>query len=168
MRIDTLEECYVESLKDLYHAGHQMLRALPRMAGAATSPGLCGLIQKHVVETRAQLERLDIIFDGVKTDPLGKRCKPMEALLAECDEMIQRGISGPARDASLISAAQRIEHYAMSGCETLLTYARRLEEWEAVDLLVISLRELNDSGDALVALAGSSSPRNPNLEAAVT
>ncbi len=167
MRIDTLEECYVESLKDLYHAGHQILRALPKMAGAAASPGLRGLIQKYVVETRAQLERLDIIFDGVKTDPMGKQCKPMADLLAGCDEIVHCGISGAVRDASLISAAQRIEHYVLSVCETLLNHARTLEEWEAVGLLEVSLRELGDSDDALTTLAGASSPGNPNLDAAM-
>lgn len=168
MRIDTLEECYVESLKDLYHAGHQMLRVLPRIAGAATSPELCRRIKERVVDTRAQLDRLDIIFDGVKTDPLGKQCKAMAVLVGECDEIIGRGISGPARDAALVSAAQRIEHYAMSGCESLLTCARRLEEREAASLLEISLRELGLSREKLAALSVSLVPQNPHLNAAMT
>ena len=168
MRIDTLEEFYVESLKDLYHAEHQVLRALPRMANAATSPDLRRLIQGHSVETRTHVDRLDIIFDGIKTDPLGKPCKAMAGLLAESDEVINGDISDRAKDAALISAAQRIDHYEMAGYGSLLTYARMLGEREAVGLLDETLREDGDFGDALAALAEASAHLHSNMAAAMS
>lgn len=156
MRIDTLEEFYVESLKNLYHAEHQVLRALPGMANAAISLELRRLIHAHAAEVRNQLDRLDIIFDGIKTEPLGKQCKAMAGMLAESDELFHGEISEFAIDSALIAAAQRIEHYELAGYGSLRTYARLLGEGEATELFDETLREVGDFGDVLAALAETS------------
>ena len=165
MRIDSLGEFYVESLKDLYHAELQVLRARPGMADAAISPELRNLIHEHSVELRTHLERLDIIFDGIKTVPLGKHCKAMAGMLAESDELRQGDISDVAMDTALVAAAQRIEHYEMAGYGSLLTYARMLGEEDAAGLLNDTLQEDGAFGDALAVFAEASANRYSRMAA---
>lgn len=141
MRIDTVEECYIEELKALYHAEHQRLRILPEMARVATAPELATLFIGQIGLVWTHLERLDIIFDGVKTEPLGKPNLKMASILADSLCIIRDEIPGCVKDASLIGAAHRIKHYGVISYESVRGHASVLGEHEAVVLLDRSLQD---------------------------
>jgi hypothetical protein len=114
---------YVDQLKDLFNAENQLLKALPKMAKAATSPQLSAAFTEHLAETKIQIDRLETIFTELEVSPKGKTCKAMAGLLEEGAEAISEDADPCVRDAALIAAAQRVEHYEMAGdtaaCEPL-------------------------------------------------
>src|SRR5688572_8205709 len=109
MKLDNLKELYVEELKDLYNAENQLLKALPKMSKAATSPALKQGFDKHLKETKVHVERLETIFEALGESPKGKKCKAMEGLVEEGSEVIDEDATDEVRDAALIAAAQRVE-----------------------------------------------------------
>src|SRR5882757_4505494 len=107
MPLDSLHDLYVDELKDLYNAENQLLKALPRMAKAATSPQLKAAFTEHLDVTRKQVERLDKIFTELGVSPKGKKCKAMEGLVEEGKEIMEEEGDSAVIDAALITAAQR-------------------------------------------------------------
>ncbi|HSF40817.1 MAG TPA: ferritin-like domain-containing protein [Thermoanaerobaculia bacterium] len=155
MEIDSLRKLYVDELKDLYSAEKQILQALPRMAKKATNPQLRQGFERHLEQTRMQVERLDRIFELLGKSPRGKKCKGMEGLLEEGKEMMQEEMDDDVMDAALISAAQRVEHYEIAGYGTVRTYAELMGEKEHAKLLQQTLDEEGQTDKELTRLAQS-------------
>jgi ferritin-like metal-binding protein YciE len=153
MKLESLHDLYVDELKDLYSAEHQLLVALPKMAKAASAPELQTAFEDHLKETRDQVERLEKIFKKLKTSPKGKKCKAMEGLIEEGKEVLGAEGEPAVLDAALIAAAQRVEHYEMAGYGCVRTFARLLGYEEAVDLLQETLDEEGAANQKLTDLA---------------
>src|SRR4029079_14922632 len=126
MKLKTLHDLYVDELKDLYSAEHQLLKALPKMAKAASAPKLSKAFSDHLMETKEQVDRLETIFKELDASPKGKTCKAMEGLLEEGKDVMSEDADPTVRDAALIAAAQRVEHYEMAGYGCVRTFARLL------------------------------------------
>jgi ferritin-like metal-binding protein YciE len=154
-KINNLRDVFVEQLKDLHSAETQLLKALPKMAKAATSPDLAKGFEEHLTQTKGHVARLEKIFKGLDEKPTGKTCKAMEGLIKEGAEAIEEDASPAAKDALLIAAAQRVEHYEIAGYGTVKTFARLLEEEEAVELLEETLREEIETDEKLTTVAES-------------
>jgi ferritin-like metal-binding protein YciE len=135
MGLSTLKDLYVEELKDLYNAENQLLKALPKMAKAASDPKLKESFQTHLTQTEGHVSRLTEIFDALGEKPTGKVCKAMQGLVAEGSEMIEETAAPAVKDAGLIAAAQRVEHYEMAGYGCVKAYAEALGEMSALKLL---------------------------------
>jgi len=153
MKIESLRELFVEELKDLYSAENQLLKALPKMAKAATSPELRKGFEKHLTETQEQVARLEAIFEDLDESPKGKKCKAMEGLVEEGSEVIEEDMDDDVRDAALIAAAQRVEHYEIAGYGCVRTYAELLGESKAAKLLQKTLDEEGKTDKSLTSLA---------------
>jgi ferritin-like metal-binding protein YciE len=160
MELETLKDLYIDQLKDLYSAENQLIKALPKMAKAATTKSLKAGFEKHLKETKVHAERLKKIFDGLGVSPGGKKCKAMEGLVAEGDEIIKEDAESDVKDAGLIAAAQRVEHYEMAGYGCVRSYARLLKERQAVALLTQTYNEEKETDKKLTLLS-----RNMNVEA---
>jgi ferritin-like metal-binding protein YciE len=139
--VDTIEKLFVEELKDIYSAETQITKALPKMVKAATSDELRAAFEHHLRETEGQIERLDQIFQTLDVSPKGKTCEGMKGVLTEGEEMLKTADKGDVRDAALISAAQRVEHYEMAAYGTVRTYAEKLGKKQFVGLLEETLQE---------------------------
>jgi len=153
MSLDSLHDLYVDELKDLYSAENQLLKALPRMAKAATAPGLQAAFTEHLEVTRKQVERLERIFEELGVSPKGKKCKAMEGLIEEGKELMQEDGDASVLDAALISAAQKVEHYEMAGYGCVRTFASLLGYEDAVALLQQTLDEEGEADKKLTELA---------------
>jgi ferritin-like metal-binding protein YciE len=140
--IASLNELYIDHLKDLYSAESQITKALPKIIKKATSPELKKGLEDHLKQTMNQVERLDQIFKGLANSPRGKKCAGMEGLLAEGEEVMSEKMAGPdLMDAALIAACQKVEHYEISAYGTVRSFANLLGEKEAVGLLTQTLEE---------------------------
>ncbi len=153
MAEEGLKELYIDELKDLYSAENQLLKALPKMAKAATSEELSAGFTEHLEQTKSHVERLETIFEQIGESPKGKKCKGMEGLIAEGSESIEE-YEGDLLDAALIGAAQRVEHYEMAGYGTVIAFAKELGESAHVDLLNETLEEEKATDEKLTDLAG--------------
>lgn len=153
MKVDSLRKLYIDELKDLYSAEKQILEALPTMAKKAANEELKQGFEQHLEQTRHQVERLDKIFQGLDERPTGKTCKGMQGLIKEGEEMIKEVSDPEVRDAGMISAAQRVEHYEMAGYGTVRTYAELLGEKEAARLLQQTLDEEGETDKKLTRIA---------------
>lgn len=163
MPLTSLEEVLNEQLKDLYSAENQIIKALPKMAKAASSPDLRAALEEHLEETRGQVERLDQVMELVGATGKGKKCKGMEGLLEEGKEALdEKGDAMPAAlDAAIIAACQRVEHYEIAAYGTVCTYAKQLGQREALDLLKETLNEEKQADEKLSEIG-----RQVNLDAA--
>jgi ferritin-like metal-binding protein YciE len=119
-----LRELYIDELKDLYNAENQLVKALPKMAKAANSDELRNGFEEHLEQTKGHVQRLEQIFEMLGESPKGKKCKGMEGLIEEGSEMIEEDFEGSVRDAGLIGAAQRVEHYEIAGYGTVKSLCR--------------------------------------------
>lgn len=153
MEHNALKELYVDELKDIYNAENQLVKALPKMAKAATSDDLRTGFEEHLEQTRGHVQRLEQIFKALGEKPTGKKCKGMEGLVAEGQEMMDEDFEDDLMDAALISAAQRVEHYEIAAYGTVRTYAELLGEDEAVTLLEQTLEEEKETDQKLSDLA---------------
>jgi ferritin-like metal-binding protein YciE len=153
MEHQALKELYVDELKDIYSAENQLVKALPKMAKAATSDELRTGFEEHLEQTRGHVQRLEQIFKGLGEKPTGKKCKGMEGLVAEGQEMMEEDFEDDLMDAALISAAQRVEHYEIAAYGTVRTYAELLGEDQAVTLLEQTLGEEKETDQKLSDLA---------------
>ena len=140
-----LKELYVDELKDIYSAETQLVKALPKMAKAAVSAELRNGFVQHLEQTRDHVSRLEQIFDGLDETPTGKHCKGMEGLIKEGGEAAEEDYEGDAKDAALIGAAQRVEHYEIAAYGTVRAMAEKLGESKAVNLLSQTLQEEKDT-----------------------
>jgi ferritin-like metal-binding protein YciE len=141
MSVKTMDELLLDELKDLYSAEKQITKSLPKLAKAATSPDLKQAFQSHLEETEGQIERLDRVFEILGKSPKGKMCHGMEGVLKEGSEVLDETEKGAVRDAALISAAQRVEHYEMAGYGCVREHARILGHKEIASLLDETLKE---------------------------
>lgn len=123
---NNLNELFINELRDLYSAESQLIQALPKMAEAASDPRLKSAFESHLRETEEQARRLEEIFSGLGEKPTGETCKAMEGLVKESSEYVKAGGNPDVRDAGLIGAAQRVEHYEMAGYGTARALASRL------------------------------------------
>jgi ferritin-like metal-binding protein YciE len=155
MKLRTLHDLYVEELKDLYSAEHQLLKALPKMAKAATAPQLSKAFTGHLTQTKSHIERLERIFKKLEVSPKGKTCKAMQGLLEEGAAVIAEDADPTVMDAALIAAAQRVEHYEMAGYGCVRTFARLLGYQQAAGLLQRTLNEEGAVDKKLTKLAES-------------
>jgi ferritin-like metal-binding protein YciE len=155
MQLDSLNKLYEDTLKDLHSAERQILEALPRMIKATTNGDLQGALEEHRQVTEEQLARLDSIFQKMGKKGQGKRCKGMEGLLEEGKELLSEDAEPEVLDAGIIAAAQKVEHYEISGYGTAAAYARLLGETEAEKLLRRSLEEEKEADQKLNELAES-------------
>lgn len=153
MKMETLKQLYIEELRDLYSAESQIVKALPRMVGAATSTKLKEAFKSHLQETEEQVQRLEQIFAALGESPRGKTCEGMKGLLKEGAEFMDENAEPEIMDAGLISAAQRVEHYEMAGYGTVRTYAELLGDENAVELLEDTLKEEKAANSKLSKIA---------------
>jgi ferritin-like metal-binding protein YciE len=156
MELTTLQDLYVHELKDLHSAEKQLIRALPKMAEAANNAKLSAGFREHLEQTKRHAERLEKILSSHKQSTGGAKCKGMEGIVAEGAEMIEGEADAEVRDAGLISAAQRVEHYEIAGYGTVRTYAELVGDKEGAKLLQTTLQEEEDTDKKLTALAKSS------------
>jgi ferritin-like metal-binding protein YciE len=155
MQSKGLNELYVEELQDLHSAELQLTKALPKMAQAANSPQLRRAFETHLKETENHVQRLEQIFRRLEDSPRGKKCKAMEGLIQEGEELLKekKNFDPDALDAGLIGAAQRVEHYEIAAYGTTRTFAEQLGEQEAARLLQQTLDEEHATDRKLSALA---------------
>jgi ferritin-like metal-binding protein YciE len=152
MTTNSLQELYVEQLQDLYSAEQQIIKALPKMIEAAQSDELSSALKEHLEVTRKQASRIDTICQELGEDVEGEKCKGMEGVLKEGSELVKE-VSVEIRDAAIIAAAQRVEHYEMAGYGTARTYATLLGFEEAAGLLEQTLEEEKEADQTLSDLA---------------
>ncbi len=156
MKSNSLEKLFVESLKDLYDAEHQLINALPRMADAATSQDLKRNLQQHLDTTQEQTRRLEKVFQAFNEKPSRKKCVGMEGLIREGEQHMKDMMNDKdALDASLIADAQKVEHYEIAGYGTVKTYAQMLGNQEAARLIDQTLSEEYATDERLTKLAES-------------
>jgi ferritin-like metal-binding protein YciE len=153
MELNSLQDLFVEDLKDLYNAETQLIKALPKMAKAATAPELKRAFTTHLKETEVQVQRLEKIFKDLDESPKGKKCKAMEGLIEEGKELMEEDAEPEVMDAGLIGAAQKVEHYEIAGYGTVRTYAEMLGNDQAARLLQQTLDEEGMTDKKLNALA---------------
>src|SRR5436190_1339807 len=135
MKMESLQELLSHELSDLYSAENQLLKALPKMAKAAASPELKAAFEEHLEETKGQVERLSSVFEKLGESPKRKKCKAMEGLIEEGSEVIELEGDDSVKDAALICAAQKVEHYEMAGYGCARTFASLLGLDEVAELL---------------------------------
>ncbi len=155
MKLNTLEDLLIHELKDLHSAETQLVKALPKMAKAATNAQLKAGFEKHLEETKGQVERLDKIGETLGRKLTGHKCKAMEGLVEEGSELISEDAEESVRDAGLIGAAQRVEHYEIAGYGTAACLARQLGHHEIADILDETLAEEKATDAKLTELAES-------------
>jgi ferritin-like metal-binding protein YciE len=141
MKMKTMHDLFVHSLQDLYSAENQIIKALPKMIKSVTNETLKAAFEEHLKQTDKQIARLEEIKDelGIQLD--GKFCKGMEGLLAEGEEILKEDMEPAVRDAALIEAAQKVEHYEIAGYGTVVTYAGLMAHENAEKLLKETLNE---------------------------
>ena len=152
MALESMQDLFLNELKDVLNAEKQLVAALPRMAKAASAPELEQAFTKHLRETEGHVRRLEQIFKSLGQTPRGKKCKGMEGLVEEGKEILEEDGAEEVIDAALISAAQRVEHYEIAAYGCLRTYAQLLGMDEADRLLEQTLREEEATDKALTAL----------------
>ncbi len=162
MKMTTLQDLFVKELRDLYSAENQIIKALPKMAKAASADDLRAGFEEHLEQTKQHVERLEQIFEKLGVRAAGKKCKAMEGLIEEGKELMNMDAEPAVLDAALIAAAQKVEHYEMAGYGCARTWARQLEDHDAADLLQQTLDEEGETDKKLTELA----ERMVNMEAA--
>jgi ferritin-like metal-binding protein YciE len=155
MDIDSLQKLFVHELKDLYSAENQILKALPKMADKASTPELRQAFEMHHKQTEEQVRRLEQIFDSLEHQPGGQKCVGMEGLIEEGEDVMKDAEDDAVRDAGMIAAAQRVEHYEIAAYGTARTYARMLGNEDAARLLQQTLDEEGETDKKLTKLAES-------------
>src|ERR1700722_2369414 len=153
MKAETLQDLYLEQLRDLYDAENQLIKALPKMAKAASTPKLRKAFEDHLEQTREQAQRIETIFEGMGEKTKGQKCKAMEGLVKEGSEVIEEDMENGVKDAALIAAAQRVEHYEIAGYGCVRAYATRLGDNDAASLLAQTLEEEKKADEKLNGIA---------------
>jgi ferritin-like metal-binding protein YciE len=154
MTAEELKELYVDELKDIYSGETQLVKALPKLAKAASNEDLKAGFEEHLEQTKGHVERLEQIFEQLGESPKGKKCVGMEGLVKEGAEAIDEDYEDDVKDAALIGAAQRVEHYEIAAYGTVRTLAQLLGESEHVSLLEETLEEEKATDEKLTEIAG--------------
>jgi ferritin-like metal-binding protein YciE len=152
-KVDTLQELFVEELRDLLDAEKQLVRTLPKLAKKATAETLAAAFREHLEETRGHVSRLEQALEGLGLRATSKKCVGMQGLIEDGQESIEESEDGPVRDAALIAAAQRAEHYEMAGYGTARTFATLLGHGEIATLLESTLDEEKAADAKLTGIA---------------
>jgi len=161
MKIQLLEDLYIEELKDIHDAEKKLIRFLGKVARAATAPELKEAFRSHTKETKVHIERLEKVFQRLGQSPEGKKCKAMNGLVAEARDFLKEEAELELRDVGLITAAQKVEHYEIASYGCLSAYAKLLGFQQDAELLHQTLLEEKAADEKLNLLA-----KNINLEAA--
>jgi len=156
-KVATMDELFLDEIRDLYDAEKQLTKALPKMAQWASSDELKTAFESHLEETRGHVERLEQIFETLDEKANGKKCAAMSGLIKEAEELADEADESSVRDAGLIAAAQKVEHYEMSGYGSARTHAQILGHNDTISLLEQTLKEekaadkkLNDLAENMV------------------
>lgn len=152
-KLSTLEVLLAQEIKDLYSAENQLVKALPKMAKAATNPELQEAFKTHLEETKIHVQRLEQVAELLEITPKGKVCKAMKGLVEEGSETIEEEGEGTIKDLALIGAAQKVEHYEISGYGTVRALAEALGLEEVVEILQTTLDEEGNTDKLLTGLA---------------
>jgi ferritin-like metal-binding protein YciE len=153
--MQTLNELFEETVRDIYYAEKKILKALPKMAKKATSASLAAAFEAHIEETEGQVERLEEIFDLLGKAPRGKTCPAIDGIIEEGQEIMKDAEDDTVRDAGMLAAAQAVEHYEISRYGTLKAWADKLGMTDAASLLDQTLQEEKATDEKLTALAES-------------
>ena len=153
MNLDSLTKLYAHELKDLYSAENQLVEALPKMVAAASNKDLKKALKDHLAATRRQVQRLDKVFARTEYSRRGHKCEGMEGLIKEGASLLKEDSEPDVLDAAIIAAAQRVDHYEMAGYGVARTYAEKLGDYKAADLLQESLEEEAQADRLLSRLA---------------
>jgi ferritin-like metal-binding protein YciE len=152
----TLQDLFLDTLKDIYYAENKILKALPKMAKAAQGSELQAAFKKHLRETEGQVKRLEQVFDEIDETAKGKKCPAIDGLIKEGDEVAKDYKGSPAIDAGLLAAAQAVEHYEIARYGTLKTWAEELGLGGAVGLIDETLLQEKNTDAALSKIAEGS------------
>lgn len=155
MKLASLGDLFVEELKDLYDAEKQLIKALPKMAKAASSEELAAAFEEHLEVTETHRDRLEKIFKALGENAGRKKCEAMKGLIEEGSETIKKDANETVRDAALIASAQKVEHYEMAGYGCVRTWAQLLGHQEAAELLQQTLDEEGEADKKLSEIAES-------------
>ena len=153
MAIRDLKDLFLHTLKDIYYAERQITKALPKMAEQADSDDLQDLFKTHLDETRGQIQRLEKVFEVLGEQVQGERCTAIDGIIDEAEELIGEIEDGDTRDAAMIAAAQAVEHYEITRCGTLISWAGLLGLEEASNYLRDNLDEEKDADSKLTRIA---------------
>jgi len=153
---DSLDDLFLDQLADLYDAENRLIDALPKMAEAASNPALRRAFEEHLEQTRTHVQRLESVFAHVGRTPQGEACAAMKGLITEGEEMIDAKGDADVRDAALIAAAQRVEHYEIAAYGTVRTFAQHLGYHDAARLLENTLDEESETDRKLTQIAEAS------------
>lgn len=153
MMVHTLEDALVEEMKDLLHAEKQITRALPKMAKSAQDELVRAAFEEHLEQTKAQVARLEQAMKAMGRKPSAKKCPAMQGIIDEGKEIMQEKGEAEARDAMLIGAAQKVEHYEIASYGTACTWAKELGQTEVLNLLKQNLAEEKETDKKLTQLA---------------
>ena len=163
MKITNLEQLLEDELKDIYSAENQLLKALPQMARAAESKDLRASFEKHIEQTLSHVQRIEEICRDLKSEPSGKTCAGMGGLIKEGEEVIESDMESEPKQAALIGAAQRVEHYEIAAYGTARAHAKQLGFVKAYEVLTQTLNEEKDTDQKLTHLAEN----RANIKAAI-
>jgi len=152
-KLNTLQDVYLDELRDLYNMETQLTKAMPRIAKAVSHSELKNTLDSHLQETETHVERLEQVFEMAGQKVRGKKCTAMEGILEEARDLISRDINDNALDAAIIGAAQKVEHYEIAGYGTVRTWARQLGFDEQADILEETLSEEKAANEKLTHLA---------------
>src|SRR3954466_3396625 len=153
MKMQNLEDLLHDQVRDLYDAEKQLVKALPKMAEAASSPELKKAFEEHLQQTKGHVTRLEEVFKHLNQSAKAKTCEAMKGLVEEGEEIIGAKAEPEVRDAGLIAAAQKVEHYEIAGYGTLCTWAEQLQLGEVKRLLSETLQEEKQTDQLLSQLA---------------
>ena len=152
MKLESIERLFEEEIKDLYDAEKRLVKALPKLAKAATSGELRAALEEHLETTRNHVRRLEEVFELIETKPKGVTCEGMKGLVAEGEEAIEQDGDGVLRDVAIIGAAKRVEHYEMGGYQSAIMLADAIGNEQASDLLGQTLGEEEEADQKLESL----------------
>lgn len=155
LKLETLRDLFVEELRDLYNAEKQLVDALPKMSKAASAADLKAAFDNHLRQTREHVSRLDSVFSHLGQKPTGETCEAMKGLIKEGENFVDSKGDQDVRDAGLIGAAQRVEHYEMAGYGTARALAQRLGEGSLAGVLQKTLTEEAEANEKLTSIAES-------------
>jgi len=150
---NTLHDAFIDELRDVYNAEHQLVKALPKMAKAASTRELRAAFNAHLKETKGQIKRLEEAFESLEERPRGKHCEGMAGIIKEGESVMKDGFERQAMDAALIASAQRVEHYELAAYGSLVAWAKAMGHTKAARLLQQNLNEEGKADKKLTSLA---------------
>jgi ferritin-like metal-binding protein YciE len=155
MELSTLQDLFIDHLKDLKDAENQLTKALPKMAKAASSPELQRAFEEHLEQTKMHLQRAEQILEELTGNTRGKKCRAMEGLIEEGAELMKENADPEVMDAGLIAAAQKVEHYEIASYGTVRTYAQLMGQSKIAQMLQQILDEEGQADKKLTQIAES-------------